>query len=392
MKTIPTLSELYIDVLNDLRSEFGANPPPFGKNFLRVRAGVQAARLKLYYLALGDVQKNIFADTADPEAIGGTLERFGRVKLGRNPFAARAGEYTVQITGSIGATVPANTTFKSNDDTTNPGKLFVLDAAYTLTSVTDTINLRALEAGVDSKLSVGEELSATSPIAGVEKTATVTVEVTSPSAAETTPAYRTKTLNAFREEPQGGAGSDFRLWAADAQGVQQTYPFARSGAPGEINLYVEATIADSTDGKGTPSATLLTDVQAVVELDPDTSLPQYDRGRKPITAYQVHYLPITPRTVDVVIPGFVGLTAAKQTAIETALATEIAKVRPFVSASDVLENKNDILDTNKLVSIILNAVPGSVFGAVDLQIDSISTGTFTFLNGDIPDFNSVTFV
>lgn len=81
---IPTTQELYTSIKSDLETELNINIPVFGKIFLRALAAVQAAKLKLYYLAIASVQKNIFPDTADPESIGGTLERFGIVKLGRN--------------------------------------------------------------------------------------------------------------------------------------------------------------------------------------------------------------------------------------------------------------------------------------------------------------------
>ena len=252
MTTIPTLSELYDSIIADLETQFGESIPLVGKNFLRVMAAVQAAKLKLYYLALGLVQKNIFPDSADSESIGGTLERFGRIKLGRNPFDARAGEYEIIVTGSVGAVIKASSTWKSDDSSTSPGKLFILDEEFTLLFATDTIIVRALEAGTESSLDAGDTLSATAPIALVDKTATVYAEITEPRAAETIEAYRTAVLNSFRLEPQGGAATDYRLWSQDAQGVRFVYPYARTGFPCEMNLFVEANEVDSTDGKGTP--------------------------------------------------------------------------------------------------------------------------------------------
>lgn len=390
MIRIPTLQELYTQVLSDLESEFGVNTPVFGKNFIRVLATVQAAKLKIQYLAIANLQKNIFVDTAEPESIGGTLERFGRVKLGRNPFPAQAGKYDVDVTGSIGAIIKASTTFKSNDDSSSPGKLFVLDTDFTLTATTDTITLRALEAGLDSQLEVGDELTVTAPIAGVDDIATVTAENTEPKAAEDIEDYRTKALNSYRTEPQGGAGSDYRLWAQDAQGVEQVYPYAKSGSPWETNLYVEATIADSTDGKGTPSASLLSDVEDVIDFDPDTTKPLDERGRRPINVV-VNYLPVTIKSIDIDIASYSGITTAIQAQILTALTTEINKIRPFVASVDILDNKNDILDVNKIIATILNAKPGSVFGTITLQVDSIGTSSFQFINGQIPYLNSVTY-
>lgn len=391
MITIPTLSQLYNDILASLEAEMNITIPVFGKNFLRAMAAVQAAKLKLYYLAIGNLQKNIFIDTAESETIGGTLERFGRIKLGRNPFPATAGQYTVQLTGTIGSIVPAQSTFKSNDDSLNPGKLFILDVAFTLDG-TDIITVRALEGGVDSQLAIGDELTATAPIANVDSLVEVLTESVEPLAAEDIEEYRRKALNAYQLEPQGGAATDYRLWAADAQGVQQTYPYAKSGFSNEINLFVEATIADSTDGKGTPSAGLLSDVEDVVELDPDTTKPITERGRRPLGVLQVHYLPVTIKEIDIVITDYIGITPAIQTIIFDAIKEALDTVRPFVSGADVLENKNDILSINKLIFIIQNAQPSGFFDSLDLLVDSVSVNSFTFQNGDIPFLNSVTYI
>lgn len=390
MTTIPTLTELYNSIIADLETGMTVNIPVFGKFFLRVLAGVQAAKLKLFYLAIGLLQKNIFVDTADSETIGGTLERFGRVKLNRSPFAALAGQYTVTVTGTTGSTIAAQTTFKSDDTSANPGKLFILDTAFTLSGSSGSIVLRALEAGLNSKLSIGDTLSATAPIAGVNKTATVTAETVTPLAAETTEEYRAKALDAYRLEPQGGAASDYRLWAADAQGVQQSYAYAKSGAANEINLYVEATIADSDDGRGTPGASILAEVEDVIEFDPDITRPLSERGRRPVGVFEVHVLPVTVKEVDITISSS-SWTTAQQTSIENALLDEISKMRPFVAACDTLADKNDILDSNKIINIVLTAQPGSQFGAITIEIDSSPVSSFTFTNGDIPHFNSVTF-
>lgn len=388
--TIPTLAELQQSILTDLENELGVNIPAFGKVFLRPLAYVQAAKLKIYYLAIANLQKNIFIDTADPEAVGGTLERFGRVKLNRNPFPAVAGQYDCEVTGEIGGVIPASTTFKSNDDSLNPGKLFVLDNQFTLTNVTDTINVRALEAGTESQLLVNDVLTATSPIANVNSQITVTLETVQPLAKEKTEAYRAAAEQAYRLEPQGGAPGDYRVWSSDAQGVAKVYPYAASANSNRGNVFVEATIVDSVDGKGTPSQSILDDVAEVIEFDPDNSQPIDERGRRPMTAW-IETLPITVQNVDIDIPNFIGITPEIQNEITIALENELATVRPFVGGADVLADKNDILDVNKIVGVILQARPGSVFGTVTFQVDGNSVISYTFLGGNIPFLNSVTF-
>lgn len=391
MITIPTLKQLYDAILADLQAEYNITIPIIGKSLLRAIAGVQAAKLKIYYLAIGDLQKNIFVDTATRESAGGTLERFGRVKLGRNPFPAVSGQYLVQVTGTIGATIEASTTFKSNDDTNNPGKLFILDLAYTLLSNPDTIRVRALQAGAESRMIVGDNMTATIPIANVDSIVVVSNIFTEPLAAEGIEDYRDKSLAAYQLEPQGGAGTDYRLWSADAQGVERVYPYAKSGASNEINVFVEATIADSTDGKGTPGAAILANVDSDIEFEPDPTKPLNQRGRRPLGVFDVHVLPVTIMEVGISIAGFVGLTPTIEATLLDAITASVNMVRPFVASSDILANKNDILDTNKIIAAILNARPGSVFGAITLTIDGTPLPTFTFIDGNIPHLDFVNY-
>ena len=55
-----------------------------------------------------------------------------------------------------------------------------------------------------------------------------------------------------------------------------------------------------------------------------------------------------------------------------------------------MEDKNDILDTNRIISAIISVVPGAVFTSVVLTVDSVELLTYTFEFGDIPyyDVNS----
>jgi uncharacterized phage protein gp47/JayE len=391
MTPIPTLQQIYNGILSDLQTELGVVISLIGRVFLRAMAAVQAGKLKLLYLTLGIIQKNIWPDTADPEALGGTLERFGRVKLGRNPFPAVAGQYDIDVTGTIGGIIKAGTTFKSNDDSAHPGILYVVDNDFTLASSPDTVTVRALTAGDAGQLNNLDGLTATAPIALVDALAFVSAEVVQPLEAETTEAYRQAVLNSFRLEAQGGAGADYRIWSADAQGVKTVYPYAKTGQPCELDLFIEATVVDSIDGKGTPSATTISDVETVVEFNPDTTLLLNERGRRPISAFNIDFQAVTPYDVDINIPGG-SFTAAQKAAITTALEDFINLIRPFVPSCDILSEKNDILDVNKIIGVIINVVPGASFSTPTFEVGGVTYTTYTFINGNIPFPNSVTFI
>lgn len=352
---------------------------------MRAIAAVQAAKLKIFYLKLASVQKNIFVDTADPELMGGTLERFGRVKLGRSPFPAQSGVYKVQVSGTSGSVIPANTTFKSNDNSSSPGKLFILDTAFTL-GTTNQPSLRALEAGLDSKLSINDSLTVTGPVALVDSICVVVSEDTEPKAQENIEEYREKAIESYRLEPEGGAGSDYRLWSSEVQGVNQSYPYAAFGMSGVVDLYVEAIESDSTDGKGTPSTALLDDVKDSIEL------PTVDRpARRPLGA-TINYLPVSPKDIDIEISSFQGIDPSTETLIFNSIKSALEKVRPFVDSIDIVSARNDVFNVNNVISIILASKPGSVFGAVTMEVDGAPLPSFTFESGDIPYLNSVIYV
>lgn len=392
MITIPTISELYTQIVSDIESEMGVQIPTFGKVWLRAFAAVQAAKLKLFYLSIGILQKNIFADTADRESLGGTLERFGRVKLNRDPNPAIPGQYSLQVTGVIGSLIKGSTTLKSNDNSSNPSKLYVLDEDYTLVDTVDYITVRALTTGNAGKLVENDELSFTIPLAGVEKLAIVDAETTAPVEAENIEDYRTQVLQSYRLEPQGGAASDYRIWTQSASGLKQIYAYAKNNTSAEVNVFVEATQASSTDSKGTPTSDLLNEVIALINFDPDTSKPLNERGRSPLGVFQTHVQAITVKEIDIEISGFIGINAEKQALILSALTEEINKIRPYVAGADVYADKNSILDKNKLISVIINAVPNSYFTNVSFTVDGSGAIIEEFLQGNIPYLNSVTYV
>lgn len=380
MITIPTLSQLYSSILADLNTELGISIPLFGKNFNRGLAAVQAAKLWLAYKTLGLVQKNIFPDSADEDM----LIRWGLIKINRGPFPATAGQYVVTVTGTTGGIIDALTVFKSNDDATSPGKLYILDTAYTMPASSGSITLRALEGGLDSKLVATDQLTATAPIALVNSLAIISSESIAPLDKESIDDYRRKVLLSFRLEANGGNAASYLIWSLAVQGIDKAYPYTKSGASGEINLYLEATIADSTDGKGTPGAGLLTDVETYIEVTTPV--------KRPLGINQIHYLPIVVREIDITITGFSGVTVAQQALIQTALEDAIALVRPFVASIDILADKNDIINFFTVSSIILEAVPGAIYTGVSFDVDSVPETTFQFLDGDIPHLNSITYV
>jgi uncharacterized phage protein gp47/JayE len=391
MRPIPTIQQITTNITSDIVSRLNLSID-YLKKVYNALALVIAAQLNLAYLYLRDIQDNVFPNTATTAVNGGTLERQGKIYLNRNPFPDSIGSFNVAVTGVAGSVLRVNITFKSNDDALNAGQLYILDSEYTLTGTADVIEVRSIGAGVDYNLNVADRLTITEPVIGVDKTVTVTEVLEQPKAGEDIEAYRLAILKAIQIEPQGGSRGDYMQWASDAQGVRRIYPYVRDTDASFVDIYVEATIADSTDGKGTPTPTILQDVEDVIEQDPDPTVPQYEGSRRPmqadVTAIAINLVP-----VDITITGLQDDVQSVKDTIETAIKTLIYDVRPFISGADLRRNKNDILYTGKVQSVVTDVLSnGNYFNTLDLFVAGNAEVSYEFTLGDIPYLRNLIFV
>lgn len=388
MAEIRSISEIYENLSNDLRNKLSLSDDNL-KKVLDAVALSLAGEFKLTYLFLADIQNNLFPDTADTSENGGTLERQGNIYLNRNINPATSGTFDVSVTGEPGSVLRSGLTFKSNDNSLNPGNLYILDQEIVLVG-NDIVEIRSLDGGVEQLLEPLDTLTITEPVIGVDKVVSVDSVVSQPLAAESVEDYRISILQAIQLEPQGGAKTDYRIWSADAQGVRFVYPYVKDGEAGTVQVYVEATEEDSTDGNGTPSAALLTDVEEVIEFDPDETLETNSRGRRPIQA-TVEVLPVTPVPVDVIITDLQQTSVDIENAITENLKEFLTSIRPFVSGADLARNKNDILYSAKLQSVVTDVIDSSnFFTDFDVMVQGVSQQSFLFSRENIPYLRDLT--
>ena len=383
MKPIPKISELNSNIANDLQNKLGLVSNNL-KKVLNALSLVLSGQFHLAYLFLRDIQDNIFPDTATTLSNGGTLERLGMIYLNRRMFPDSVGTFQVSINGVAGSVLRNNLTFKSNEGTLNPSQLYILDSQYICTGTDDIIEIRSLGAGSTFNLAVGNNLTITEPIVGVDKTVTVTDVLVQPKAGETIELYRQAILNSIQLEPQGGSRADYRQWATDAQGVRLVYPYVEDENPGIVDIFVEAVLADSTDNKGTPTGTILSDVEAVLNYDPDVTKPIYERGRKPAQAF-LNVQPISIIPVDVTITGININTPDVQSTIQLSIESMLYKLRPFISGADLDRNRNDVLYYGKMQSIVTESlVNGNFYNDLTMCVDGNAVTSYEFNLGNIP--------
>lgn len=389
-KPIPSIQQLYTKLVTDLKTSMGILSA-LVKFVINALSGVLAAQLKLLYLYLNDIQNNQFPDTADTAANGGTLERQGQIYLNRQPFPATDGVYTATVTGVTGSVIDARTTFLSGGGSNAPGNLYIIDNAYTLPSGTGTITIRALNNGLAYLLNTGDTLTPTAPILGVDASVTVASVTQSPVDAEPTEIYRQAILNAIRMRSQWGTKGGYMIASSDASGVRRVFPYVKNGEAGTVQVYVEAITADSTDGKGTPSGALLTEVAAVIAMNPDTTLPTLYRTRQLIQA-NLEVLPIVPVPVDVTITGLQTTSAAIRASILENLQTYLYGIRPYIAGADLPRDQNNILTAVRLQSVVNDTIGNSnTFLAFTMAVNGVPVNIFTFSLANIPYLRNVTY-
>ena len=390
MRNIPTIIELNESLESDLRSKLNLSDDDL-KKVLSAFTAVFSAQLKLLHLYLADIQNNIFPDTADLLENGGTLERLGLIYLGRNPNPATVGVFELSVTGVVGSTMRSGLTFKSNDDAKNAGQVYILETEYILVNGANIVEVRALGNASEYDLTVGDELTITEPVIGLDQTVTVSTVLTQPTASESVDNYRKAVLESIQLEPQGGARTDYRIWAKDAPGVREVYPYLRENNAGIIDVFVEATEVDSTDLKGTPSAALLNTVLEVIELDPDETKPLNERGRRPIQAI-VETSPIVLIPVDVTILSISENSASITTSIKSNLDTFLKTVRPYISGADLTRNKNDVLYSARLQSVVTDVLdPSNFFTSFEMRVNGVLLNSFQFGGANIPYLRNLIF-
>jgi hypothetical protein len=325
---------------------------------------------------IADIQKNVSPENAYSEKDGGSLEVFGRFVLGRDPIPATQGQYQVTVTGSDGGTVVAGTQLR--DDGNN---LFEVETTVVISGTSGVVDVVSLTAGTSAKLSAGQILFFTGPIDLINSEAEVLSVTTEPFDDESLEDYRAKIKSRELAQRSGGSPADFRNWSFDVAGVRNSYIYLI--LPNICNFYIEADTNDFI-----ASQALLDAVEEVVEFNPDTTLPDSQRGRRPITTFQVNYISVAPLNVDIELVNL--KDSSDIPAVTEALKTVLLTVRPRVDGADDPNEKNDVLSLGQLNCAAQNALSsGNSFDDLVMKVENTVYTTFRFLVDKVPFLNSV---
>lgn len=384
------LTEIYENILNDYAKEFGVNPDELGPT-IQTEAQVLSGTLYLLYRYKDEAVKEVWPDTCSEEM----LLRFGALKPGRLPFQPTAGRYEVYyINGVVNEIIPASTVFKQN----NGSGQYILDQNWVADGETGTFTVRALEAGFDTELKVGDKITATNPLAAIDDEVTVSSIEAAPLAGESISEFRELVLEEYKREPQGGSIGDYRSWARDAQGVRRVYPYLPTPYEGVIDIYVEATVEDSDpdSSPGVPTQAILDEVEEVLIKDPNITQSDEQRMRKPLDVQSLNIMPVNALSVDVEITNISDDSSTTKESIVSDIESYLFDKRPYQGGVDGNE-PNDIVRLNDIERIILNYVTS--YDDIVMKIDNteeasykIGDATSPSKYGEVPYLNAVSYL
>jgi uncharacterized phage protein gp47/JayE len=321
--TPPTIAAIKAQIITDIEGAIGQSVPILPKAFVRVLAAALAGALSLLYRFGAWIYRQIFPQTADGDAL---------ILIG--------GQYGLTITAAVNAILTATAT--GVDETIIPAGTiwYIGDLAYSqisaaeIASGTATITIECLTAGDAGNLDIGDILSLSSPIAGVDGTAVIASIVTSGEDQEATDDFRTRVMERIQRQPQGGSIADYVSWTREVAGIVKAFAFRT--APGEVTVYPLQAI---TGSDRVPIPAKITEVQTYVS----------DPIRRPLCA-DVLAAAMDELSVDITITGLLPNETDIKTIIEDAIEEYLYAAYPKQYPDEV--DPTDVVSIAAIWSII----------------------------------------
>lgn len=384
------------ELLESISAQLGASGG-VAKTFLRTLARTIAATYTLLYkyIGFGTLQGFVKFASAEPTLINGRLltplHEWGELVGAGLPSPATQAELILAVTvDSTGGSIPSGTQLVH----TATGVSYLTTTVVLLDAPTVSIRARAAGdqaggngSGSVGNVAVGRVLSFTNPLPNVQRDCVVTGQSVVGSDAEDPEVYRQRVINFFRQRPQGGALSDYRQWAEEPAGIDRAYPYTSGTAPGQVDVYVRASVSSSGDPDGVPSPAQLEEVQKSIEADAGGLA-----SRRPVgVLVSVKPISIVEFTLQVH-----GLTApdlvSTQLAISQAATSFFKSLEPYISGLDSPPRRDRITSAN-VAGVVSRVVGdnGGVFIGVTVITSSIPVVTYTLAPGQIPKLTGVSY-
>ena len=395
--TTPTTKDIGDNIVAQLEASLNQTIPLLPKSFLRVLAKALAGVFILLYKYAGFMFLQVFVRTASNSqteingVITTPLLEWGRLIGVGDPAAATQAELVIEITvENQTGSLPANTQLIGPDN----GVTYITLTAVNLDAATKQVTVRAVAdqaggggAGIIGNLDAGATVSFANPLANVARNAEVISQSVTGADAETTEAYRQRLLDRFQKRPQGGAYSDYELWGEEPAGILNVYPYT-SDCPGQVDVYIEATVASSGDPDGIPTTVQLQEVLDAIELDQAGLASRRPAGAL-VNTFPITRVPFDVQVLNLVVDDLPNVQADITTAIEEYFLSR----QPFITGLTVPPRKDRITQAGVagVVEDIVSAANGIFSGVLVFQ-NTVQVNVYTLGIGEKAKSNTVTFV
>lgn len=393
----PTTKDISNNIIAQLETSLNQTIPLLPKSFTRVLAKAMAAVFVLLYKYGGFIFLQVFVQTAsdaDTEINGVTvnpLVQWGRLIGVGDPTSATSAQLLIDIDVETQTGVLDSGTQLINTDN---GVTYVTVASVALNAAVVQATILAVSdqadgggAGVIGNLEPGAIVSFANPLPNVARNATVDSQVVTGANGESTEVYRQRVIDRFQKTPQGGAYADYEQWGEEVAGIVNVYPYT-SDCPGQVDVYVEATVASSGDPDGIPTNAQLQAVLDSIELDENGLA-----SRRPANAL-ANSFPISRVPFEVQVAGLIVDNLSEvQGSITTAVEEYFLGREPYIPGLSIPPRKDRVTATavGSVVDDIVSA-SGGIFGSVTISQSGVSLAVYTLGIGEKAKASAVTFV
>ncbi|TKA91801.1 baseplate J/gp47 family protein [Guyparkeria sp. SB14A] len=348
----PSLPTLIERNRADVESRLPGTEPRLRRSVLGALGRSVAGEMHGLYGYLDWLSRQIVPSTAEAEILERHASWWG---IDRNPAAAATGN--VEFSGSDGAIIPAGTTLQRSD-----GIEYATDAEATISGGTATAAVTASAGGQDTSAVAGVSLQLTSPISGVQSSATVASGgLTGGADEESDDDLRDRLRKRVQQPPQGGAVSDYEQWALEVEGVTRVWVMPRWNGIGTVGVY----FTRDDDAAIIPDAA---EVQAVQDYLDDL---------RPVTADVTAYAP-TEAAQDMTIQ-----LAPNDSATQAAVEAELA---------DLFRREANVEDGNGAGTILISHIREAISTATG-ETDHVlvsPTSDITLNPGELATLGAIT--
>lgn len=370
----PTTREIDAAIIAQLQASLNQTIPLLPKAFLRVLSRTLAGVFITLYKYSGFTFLQIFVQTAtilETEINGrmiSPLIEWGRLIGVGDPAPATSAELlvTIDVTEQSG-TLPAGTALIG---ATN-GVTYLTIGLVALDDFTVQVNVRASAdqggsngAGVIGNLADGATMTFVNPLPNVERVVLVDSTIVTGADGESVDAYRQRVIDRFQKRPQGGAYADYQIWAEEPAGILRAYPYT-SDCPGQVDVYIEATVESSGNPDGIPTTTQLIEANDSIIFDPTTGIPD----RRPANALS-NTFSITRVEFDVIIFGLNVLNSTQVMAdITTAVTQFFFDREPFIPGLSI-EPRTDQITNSAITGLVEDIVTANngLFASTQVEL------------------------